>query len=154
MLLLSCLVGNAAGGSVKDFKVDLTNGNLLTSDETTNKSAFEFGIAVADNGTVSRVEAGASDAVATLSGKFHSNEHGWANFKAVVDVTGPVKISMGTCAWGGNVTVKNSNGETVATMNTNTGACYHQNKESNIVSCYYKGSDATTLTISGGSYTP
>lgn len=39
-------------------------------------------------------------------------------------------------------------------MNTNTGACYHQDKEKNIVSCYYKGSDATTLTISGGSYTP
>lgn len=154
LLLLTAIVGFAADGSVKAFKVDLTNGNLLTPDETTNKTAFEFGIAVADDGTVSRVEKGATASVATLSGKFHSNEHGWNNFKAEVAVTGPVKISMGTCAWGGNVTVKNSNGETVATMNTNTGACYHQNKESNIVSCYYKGSDATTLTISGGSYTP
>lgn len=154
LLLFACIVGYAADGSVKDFKVDLTNGNLLTSTETSNKSAFEFGIAVADDGTVSRVESGASGAVATLSGKFHSNEHGWTNFKAVVAVTGPVKISMGTCAWGGTATVKNSNGETVATMNTNTHACYHNDKEKNIVSCYYKGSDATTLTISGGNYVP
>ena len=57
---------------------------------------------------------------------------------------------MGTCAWGGDVTVKNDKGETIATFNTNTGACYHQNKEANIASAIYKG-DATTLTISGGS---
>ena len=154
LLLLVNIVGFAAESSVKDFKVDLTNGNLLTADEISNKTAFEFGIAVADDGSVSRVAKDAADAVAVLGGKFHSNEHGWGNFKATVAVTGPVKISMGTCAWGGDVKVVNSKNETVATMNTNTGACYHQNKDANIVSCYYKGTEATTLTITGGNYTP
>lgn len=65
-----------------------------------------------------------------------------------------MKITFGTCAWGGDVTVKNTAGETVATFNTNTGACYHQDKTKNVVSAYYKGADATTLTIAGGSYVP
>ncbi len=153
-MLLVQLTAFAAQTSVTAFKADLTNGNLLTTDEITNKTAFEFGVAVAADGTVSRVDKGSASAVATLSGKFHSNEHGWNNFKATVAVTGPVKITMGTCAWGGNVNVTNSNGETVATFTTNTGACYHQDKDKNVVTAYYKGTEATTLTISGGSYVP
>lgn len=61
---------------------------------------------------------------------------------------------MGTCNWGGNVTVKNAAGETVATFNTNNGTCYHNDKANNIAFGYYKGTEATTLTISGGNYTP
>ena len=38
LLLLTAIVGFAADGSVKAFKVDLTNGNLLTPDETKNKT--------------------------------------------------------------------------------------------------------------------
>lgn len=153
--LAICLAYPAfAADSVTAFSVDLTDGNLLTSDEISNKTAFEFGVAVDSDGTVTRVESGSTSAVATLSGKYHSNEHGWNNFKAVVPVTGPVKITLGTCAWGGDVTVTNSDGETVATFTTNTGACYHNDKEANVVTAYYKGSDATTLTISGGNYVP
>ena len=152
-LLLMATLFASAQTSFKDFKVDLTNGNLLSETEISDKSAVSLGIAVADDGTVSRVASDASDAVAVLSGKFHSNEHGWQNFSSTVSVPGPVKITFGTCAWGGDVTVKDASGQAVATFNTNTGACYHQNKTDNIVSGYYKGS-ATTLTISGGSYVP
>ena len=152
-LLLMATLFASAQTSFKDFKVDLTNGNLLSETEISDKSAVSLGIAVADDGTVSRVASDATDAVAVLSGKFHSNEHGWQNFSSTVSVPGPVKITFGTCAWGGDVTVKDASGQAVATFNTNTGACYHQNKTDNIVSGYYKGS-ATTLTISGGSYVP
>lgn len=154
VLVLACLLGyQSAKGEFRDIKIDLTNGNLLTEAEISSKSYTTFGVAIAADGTATRVAADDASSAITLSGKYHSDEHGWGNFSSTVKVDGPVKVSMGTCAWGGDVTVKNDKGETVATFNTNTGACYHQNKEANIASAIYKG-DATTLTISGGSYTP
>lgn len=154
LLLWVCLLGGAIPASAwKDIKIDLTNGNLLTSDEITNKTMVKFGVAIADDGTATRVDADDASAAIVLNGKFHSNEHGWGNFSATVAVDGPVKVSMGTCAWGGDVKITNASGTQVGTFNTNTGACYHSNKTANIASTIYKG-DATTLTISGGSYTP
>lgn len=154
VLVLACLLGyQSAKGEFRDIKIDLTNGNLLTEAEISGKSSTTFGVAIAADGTATRVAADDASSAITLSGKYHSDEHGWGNFSSTVKVDGPVKVSMGTCAWGGDVTVKNDKGETVATFNTNTGACYHQNKEANIASAIYKGGEAT-LTISGGSYTP
>ncbi len=144
----------SAQAAFKDIKIDLTNGNLLTESEIADKNLVTFGVVIGDDGAPTRVEATDPTANIVLSGKFHSNEHGWGNFSSTVAVEGPVKILMGTCAWGGDVTVKNAAGETVATFNTNNGACYHTNKTDNIASAYYKGLEATTLTISGGSYTP
>ena len=145
----------------RDIKIDLTNKNLLTEGEIagiqneTNKTpSMNIGVAVASDGTISRVDKDADNAAAVLTGKWHSNEHGWSNFSATVPVEGTVKITFGTCAWGGDVTVKNADDATVATFNTNTGACYHNDKENNIISAYYKQDVATTLTISGGSYVP
>ena len=144
-----------------DFSVQLTNQALLNDDEKagiadeSNKNpAMNIGIVIDKEGNISRVANDDADAIAVLTGKWHSNEHGWSNFSATVPVTGAVKITFGTCAWGGDVTVKNAEGAVVATMNTNTGACYHNDVEANIVSCYYKAAEATTLTISGGSYVP
>ena len=133
-----------------DIKADFTNGSFFTAEETSVTTA---GLKMNADGTFTRVAADAADANAVISGKFHSNEHGLGNFSATVKVEGPVKVSMGTCAWGGDVTIKNEAGETVGTFNTNTGACYHQDKANNIASTFYKG-EATTLTISGGAYTP
>ena len=133
-----------------DIKADFTNGSFFTAEETSVTTA---GLKMNADGTFTRVAADAADANAVITGKFHSNEHGISNFSATVKVDGPVKVSMGTCAWGGDVTIKDATGATVGTFNTNTGACYHNNKTDNIASTYYKG-EATTLTISGGSYTP
>ena len=133
----------------RDIKVDFTNGAILTDKETNITSV---GLSVAEDGTVSRVAADAANANAVVSGKFHSNEHGLGNFSATVKVEGPVKIGMGTCAWGGNVTVKDENGQEVAlAFNTNDGTCWHNEKH--VIYTYYKG-EAATLTIAGGSYTP
>ena len=49
-----------------------------------------------------------------INAKWHSNEHGWSNFSSFVKVEGPVKITFGTCAWGGNVTVKRFQNEDAA----------------------------------------
>ena len=155
VLLMACLFGvSTAQAAFKDIKIDLTGHNLLTDQEVTDKNMVNFGVAIADDGTPTRVAADDATAAIVLSGKYHSEEHGWGNFSATVAVEGPVKVSMGTCAWGGDVTVKDASGNTVATFNTNNGACYHNNKAENIASAFYKGAEATTLTISGGSYTP
>ena len=145
----------------RDFAVNLTNQALLNEDEKagiadeSNKNpAMNIGIVVDADGNITRVANDAANANAVLTGKWHSNEHGWSNFSATVPVVGAVKITFGTCAWGGDVEVKNAQGVVVATMNTNTGACYHNDMEANVVSCYYKTNEATTLTVSGGSYVP
>lgn len=154
-LAATLMLGSASAfAAFKDIKIDLTNKNLLTETEVADKSAVKFGVVIGDDGNPTRVEATDATANIVLSGEYHSDEHGWGRFSSTVAVEGPVKISMGSCAWGGDVTVKNAAGETVATFNTNTGACFHNNKAENIVSAYYKGNEATTLTISGGSYTP
>ncbi|MBR6590162.1 MAG: Ig-like domain-containing protein [Bacteroidaceae bacterium] len=142
-----------ATAAFKDVKIDLTNGNFLTETEIQDKSSVSFGVAIADDGTQSRVAADDATANIVIGGSYHSNEHGLGWFTSTVKVEGTVKIGMGSCAWGGDVKVTNAAGETVVTFNTNTGACYHNDKVNNIVYGYYKG-EATTLTISGGSYTP
>ena len=140
--------GNESTAGFRDIKADFTNGSFFANGESGT-----YGLKMNNDGTFTRVASDDATANAVVTGKFHSNEHGLGNFSATVKVEGPVKVSMGTCAWGGNVTIKDATGATVGTFNTNTGACYHQNKEANIASTVYKGM-ATTLTISGGSYTP
>ena len=134
----------------KDIKIDFTNGQMITAEETTSTT---IGVAIDADGTANRVSADDPLANIVVSGSYHSNEHGLGNFSAIVKVEGPVKIGMGTCAWGGDVTIKNEAGETVGTFNTNNGACFHNDKVNNIAYGYYNG-EAATLTISGGSYTP
>ena len=143
-------VAEAATGFV-DIKADFTNQSFFTESDANGATA---GLKMNADGTFTRVAADDATANAVISGKYHSNEHGISNFSATVAVEGPVKISFGTCAWGGDVTVKNAEGAVVASMNTNTGACYHNDKANNIVFCYYKQDVATTLTISGGAYVP
>ena len=155
VLLFVFLLGALpAAAAFRDIKIDLTNANLLTSEEQTSGQKFEFGVAIADDGTQTRVAADDASAAIILSGKFHSTQHGWGNFSCKVPVEGPVKVSMGTCSWGGDVTVKNAAGETVATFNTNTGAGCYSTQNPTVAYAYYKGTAATALTISGGSYTP
>ena len=135
----------------RNFNIELNK--LLTNEDGETVS---FGLSVAENGTVSRVAADAANAAAVVTGKT-GNDHGLQNFSATVKVEGAVKITMGTCSWGGDVTVKNAAGETVATFTTKKGeggsGCYKGNgkNDENIVSAKYVG-EATTLTISGGAY--
>ena len=144
-----------------DIKADFTNQNFLTDeekagivDESNKNPSLNFGLSIGEDGSATRVASDAANANAIITGKWHSKEHGISNFSATVKVEGPVKIIFGTCAWGGNVTVKNAEGtEVVPSFTTNTGACYHQDMAKNVVAAYYTG-EATTLTIAGGSYVP
>ena len=137
-----------------DIKADFTYQSFFTATDT---EVTRAGLKMNEDGTFTRVAVDDETANAIIMGKYHSDEHGISNFMAMVDVEGPVKITMGTCQWGGDVTVQTQNEATlttIGTFNTNTGACYHNDKEKNVVSYYYKQGEATTLRISGGSYVP
>lgn len=132
-----------------DIKADFMNGSFFTANDTEVTSA---GLKMNEDGSFTRVAADAEDANAVITGKYHSDQHGISNFSASVKVDTPVRITFGTCAWGGDVTVTGGT-EEVSPMNTNTGECYHNNKTANVISTYYLGGEAT-LTIAGGSYVP
>ena len=87
VLVLACLLGfQSARAGFKDIRVDLTNGNMLTDSEIADKSSTTFGVAVAADGAVSRVAADDASAAIVVSGKFHSNEHGWGNFLSLIHI--------------------------------------------------------------------
>lgn len=135
----------------RDIKIDLTNGNLLEESEKVQWGDINaFGIAVAEDGTVSRVAADAANAACTISGKWHSASC-WASLNVTVNVEGPVKITCGTQPWSDSpVTVKNGS-ETIASF-SNNGSLWSSTATGNVVTGYYKGTEATTLTIDGGGY--
>ena len=153
LVLLVSVVTKA--GDFRDIKLDLAGGSLFTADEVSTQSATSFGVSIATDGSATRVAADATDANAAISCKYHDNQHGVTNFKATVPVTGPVKITMGNCTYGNTATVKNAQGTTIGTINVKeAGNCWHGNKTTNVTSCVYKGTEATTLTIEGGGYVP
>lgn len=157
VFVLACLLGfSTAHAEFRDIRIDLTNGAYLMDEEkpASNQPNLTIGFAIANDGSPSRVAADDATAAIVMSGKFHSTQHGWSNFSSTVAVEGPVKISMGTCAWGGDVTIKDGS-TVVGTFSTKVdGQCYDTQSHPDYVKSFiYKGG-ATTLTVSGGSYTP
>ncbi len=153
-LMMLGMTQSAMAADFKDFSVIVNNqsGTLLTSEEQVQGTAVSFGVAVADDGTVSRVAVDDASSVATVSGTYHS-DHGCTGLSVVVPVNGNVKITVGQCTFSGNtITVKNSNGETVVSKTPSGPACW-KNDRSNVDELTYVG-DATTLTISGMGYCP
>lgn len=156
-LLFLAMLGmalDATAADFKDFSVQVNNqsGTLLTSEEQVQGTSVNFGVAVADDGTVTRVAADDASSVATVSGTFHS-DHGCTGLKVVVAVPGSVKITVGQCTYSSNtIKVTNSGGETVVSKTPSSPACW-KNSHSNVDELYYTG-EATTLTITGMGYCP
>ena len=145
---------NAAAADFKDFSVIVNNqdGTLLTADEQSQGTAVNFGVAVAADGKVSRVAADDASAVATISGKYHS-DHGCTNLKVVVPNVTNVKITVGQCTYSGKaIKVTNAAGEEVGSKTPSNPACW-KNDRNNVDVLYYTG-EATTLTITGMDYCP
>ena len=137
----------------RDIKIDLTAQGLLTDEEYTNKTNVEFGLKVAEDGTVSRVAADDATANAVISGKYH-NDHGWTGVKLVVPVQGNVKIGVGNCTYQGHtVGVTDNNGNTVTSFNPAKNCWKNSKDDAHVTFGYYIGG-ANTLTIKADSYTP
>ena len=138
----------------RDFQVDLSVEGLLTAEEIANAASFEFGVKVAEDGTLSRVEATDATANAVISGKYH-NDHGCTGVKVVIPVYGPTKIGVGNCQYSGSdVKVTDANGNVVATFANNKNGCWSRNKTDAAMTFGYYDGEATTLTIESSSYTP
>ena len=147
----------------KDIAIDLRDGQLGTEANT----AYTKYLTIDGENSYSYADAEPESYNAILScTRFHDNTHGYVDFKAKVPVeSGIYKITLGTCAWGSNACVKNSdetstlnvtdvNGQTVQSVNQNNGACYHNNTTENVVSMWYTASTDETITIVCGQYTP
>jgi hypothetical protein len=145
---------SAAAADFKDFSVIVNNqeGTLLTAEEQNQGTAVAFGVAVAADGKVSRVAADDASAVATVSGKYHS-DHGCTALKVVVPNVTNVKITVGQCTYSGKtISVTNSKGEEVTSKTPSSPGCW-KNDRNNVDVLYYTG-EATTLTITGMDYCP
>ena len=152
LLLMLAIVSRA--DDFKDFSVIVNNqdGTLLTADEISSKAAVSFGVAVGDDGKVSRVAADDAKAVATVSGTYHS-DHGCTGLKVVVPNAANVKITVGQCTYSTKtITVTDANGKEVASKTPSGPACWKNDKK-NVDVLYYTG-EATTLTITGMDYCP
>lgn len=152
LLLMLAIVSRA--DDFKDFSVIVNNqdGTLLTADEISSKAAVSFGVAVGDDGKVSRVAADDAKAVATVSGTYHS-DHGCTGLKVVVPKATNVKITVGQCTYSTKtITVTNADGKEVASKTPSGPACWKNDKK-NVDVLYYTG-EATTLTITGMDYCP
>ena len=152
LLLMLAIVSRA--DDFKDFSVIVNNqdGTLLTADEISSKAAVSFGVAVGDDGKVSRVAADDAKAIATVSGTYHS-DHGCTGLKVVVPKATNVKITIGQCTYSTKtITVTDANGKEVASKTPSGPACWKNDKK-NVDVLYYTG-EATTLTITGMDYCP
>ena len=155
-MFILAMIGMAQGARAADFKdfsvvVNNQSGTLLTSEEQVQGTAVSFGVAVASNGTVSRVEAGDESSVATVTGTYHS-DHGCTGLSIVVPVNGSVKITVGQCTYSTNTINVKVGGETVVSKTPSSPACWKNNR-SNVDELFYKGGPAT-LTITGMGYCP
>lgn len=154
--LVTCLMtlcSQMSWADFKNFSVQVNNqaGTLLTAAEQTQGTQFSFGVAVASDGTTSRVEETDASSVATISGKYHS-DHGATGLKVVVPVDGNVKITVGQCTFSGSdIKVTDVSGQVV--VSKTPGKNCWKNSHDNITEFYYTGG-ATTLTITGMGYCP
>ena len=151
-LLMVGMLTTTDAYAFKNFSVIVNNqdGTLLTADEQVQGTSVSFGVAVAEDGTVSRVAADDASAVAVISGKYHS-DHGMTNLECVVAVEGGVKVTFGNCTYSSRqATITDADGNVVSA--TITQNCW-KNDRANVTEAYYAGG-ATTLTIKASDYCP
>lgn len=144
-----------------DIAIDLRNGQLGT--EGSNMQKY---VTVGDPYTYTDDAPATYNALLSAS-SYNGSDHGYVSFKAKVPVkTGIYKITLGTCQYGtgtgyvknadesSTLTIVDENGQEQTSFNQNTGACYHNNTTSNVVSVWYTAESDETITVIGGNYTP
>lgn len=134
-----------------DFEIDLNTCGLITAEEmpSENQPSLSFGIAVGEDGTLTRVAADDPTATVVFNNFKYHNDHGFNPGTVTLSVPGNTRITYGCCTYGSDVTVTDATGN--ATVIPQIAACYKNGTE-NVASGLYVG-EATTLTITGGSYT-
>ena len=133
-----------------DFAVQLTDGDIFATDVN------NFGVKVAQDGSYTATAADDETANFTVSAaRFNDKDHGWVNCTFTMRVNGPVLIRLGDCQYGDQSGTITDVGGNVTEIKANaTKACWHNDKEKNVVSTYYRGLEPTTLTIVYNGYCP
>ncbi len=147
LLLMLAMVGKA--DSFKDFAIIINDqeGTILTEEELVEGTELSFGLAVAKDGTVSRVAVDDATSIATISG-IYENQHGCSSLKVVIPNASNIRVSVGQCQHSESaITLTDGNGKQVATVTPTNPACWNDDA-TNLNVLNYIG-DATTLTISG-----
>lgn len=83
----------------------------------------------------------------------HDGQHGYSGGTITVPVDGPVKFTIATCGWGGNMAVKDSEGNVLATL-SNKGECDTSTSTSHFINWTYNSETPATLVFSMPSYFP
>ncbi len=152
VLVFVAMLSHAQTG-FNTIQVDLT-GDLVNTDEKTEGTQLSFGVAVAADGTQTRVSADDASASIILTGVWHDAQHGWTKAKAKVKVNGPVKIGLGNCSYGKHsVNVNDGNGNTLLSGDTEAVCWDKKTPTEKVTYLVYKG-EAATLELVGAEYTP
>lgn len=133
------------------YELVLNKAGLLTAEEVSAKNEVTFGIALDADGNAVRVAADASDAIAVVTGKYHS-DHGMHPFSMKAKVPGAVKITAGTCSYGTCQVKVNGTAVGDAVAGDGITPCW-KNNAANIATGIYTG-EAGEITIATGCYTP
>lgn len=175
VVLTSKIDGNEADQYIRVSKIEFTEGEapgpeptewesyelvlnaagLLTTEDMTKVDnaypSISFGIALDAEGKAYRVAPDATNAIAVVSGKYHS-DHGMNPFSMTAKVPGAVKITAGTCSFGTCQVKVNGNAAGEAVVGDGSTTCWKGNKD-NIATGIYTG-EAGEITITTGCYTP
>lgn len=133
-----------------DFSKDWANGTSIAEGTT-------YYVTATSNGVPTTTTTKPENYLATFKGKYHNSTYGiygTPTFKIPVD--GAVRITYGCNDAGGDVTITNAKGKTIATLNTHdsSGKWDNTNNADRIQSIVYNSKLATTLTLTGGGYVP
>ncbi|MBQ8423223.1 MAG: Ig-like domain-containing protein, partial [Coprobacter sp.] len=135
----------------RDIKIDLIG--LMEESEIVDQTSVSYGVAVAEDGTVTRVATDDATANAVVSGKYW-NSHGWVDITVTAKVDGPVKVGVGHCQFANHDATITDEAGNVTTFNVAGSACWEGAKtDDNVTFGYYTG-EATTLTVKVPSYCP
>lgn len=151
LLFLSVIGTVSAWADWTSYELVLNAEGLLTADEIASKNETAFGISLDADGKAVRVAADAENAIAVVTGKYHS-DHGMNPFSMKAKVPGAVKITAGTCSFGTCTVTVNGTAAGTSVAGDGSTTCWKNNK-ANVATGTYLG-EAGEITITTGCYTP
>lgn len=135
---------------IKDFNI------TATLEEAQGRTFTDFKIDFQQNPRVVTlpVDGNLPTGVTIEGTKYNGAQHGVQNGTITVPVDGPVKFTIGSCHYGNHtVTVKDSGGNTIATLDNDNG-CDSANEKTKFITWTYNVEEANTLSFTLNGYMP
>lgn len=151
----SITITRPSGGPINPTR-NFTNFKInFTGESTIDQNTTYYVTSTDADGKATYTSEERSSYLATFKGRYHNTTYGiTGNPVITIPVDGPVKIYYGTNDFGADVTVKDGNGNTVGSMNTNGGKWNASKPDENLASVIYNSETSTVLTLTGGGYIP